>query len=65
MFLWIINLSWRRIAALSLLALLGRCRSTLVNYVADEKIRGNLPFPRFALHNMIMGCDLYLINRPK
>ncbi|KAI0272205.1 hypothetical protein BGY98DRAFT_1001836 [Russula aff. rugulosa BPL654] len=33
---------WRRVAALSLSALLGRCRSTLASCVADEKIRGNL-----------------------
>jgi hypothetical protein len=50
------------VAALSLSALLGRCHSTLVSYVAYEKIRGNLPFPRYALHNMIMGCNLYLIS---
>ncbi|KAI0300723.1 hypothetical protein B0F90DRAFT_1722805 [Multifurca ochricompacta] len=38
--------SRRRIAALSLPALIGRCRTTLAGYVADEKLRGNLPFPR-------------------
>ncbi|KAI0270120.1 hypothetical protein BGY98DRAFT_1100900 [Russula aff. rugulosa BPL654] len=32
--------SWRRITVLSLSLLLGRCRSTLVSYVAIEKIRG-------------------------
>jgi hypothetical protein len=47
--------SRRRVAALSLPALIGRCRSTLASYVADEKIRGDLPFPRYALHNMILG----------
>ncbi|KAI0700224.1 hypothetical protein C8T65DRAFT_790748 [Cerioporus squamosus] len=36
----------RRIAALSLPSLLERCRMTLVGYVADESLRGNLPFPR-------------------
>ncbi|KAF8260132.1 hypothetical protein EI94DRAFT_1749458 [Lactarius quietus] len=36
----------RRIAALSLPALIGRCRTTLAGYVADERLRGNLPFPR-------------------
>ncbi|KZT66278.1 hypothetical protein DAEQUDRAFT_470892 [Daedalea quercina L-15889] len=36
----------RRMAALSLPSLLERCRATLVNYVADEGLRGNLPFPR-------------------
>jgi hypothetical protein len=35
----------RRVAALSLPALIGRCRSTPASYVADEKIRGSLPFP--------------------
>jgi len=37
----------RRLAALSLSSLLNRCRTTLVGYVADECLRGNLPFPRF------------------
>ncbi len=36
----------RRIAALSIPSLLERCRMTLVGYVADESLRGNLPFPR-------------------
>ncbi|KAH9955055.1 hypothetical protein BC827DRAFT_1262095 [Russula dissimulans] len=40
------DISRRRVAALSLPALLGRCRTTLAEYVADEKIRGNLPLPR-------------------
>ena len=31
--------------------------------VGDEKIHENLPLPRYVLHNMIMGCELYLINR--
>ncbi|KII84914.1 hypothetical protein PLICRDRAFT_179240 [Plicaturopsis crispa FD-325 SS-3] len=38
--------SRRRIAALSLPSLLNRCQNTLVGYVADESLRGNLPFPR-------------------
>ncbi|KAI0263538.1 hypothetical protein BC834DRAFT_827343 [Gloeopeniophorella convolvens] len=38
--------SRRRVAALSLPALIGRCRTTLAGYVADERLRGNLPFPR-------------------
>ncbi|KAJ7659408.1 guanine nucleotide exchange factor in Golgi transport N-terminal-domain-containing protein [Mycena rosella] len=36
----------RRLAALSLPALLSRCRTVMVGYVADEALRGNLPFPR-------------------
>jgi len=40
------DISRRRVAALNLPALLGRCRTTLAEYVADVKIRGNLPFPR-------------------
>jgi hypothetical protein len=40
--------SRRRVAALCLPALIGRCRTTLAGYVADEKIRGSLPFPRYA-----------------
>jgi hypothetical protein len=42
--------------------LIGGCRSTLASYVAGENLRGNLRFTRYALHNMIMGCELYLIN---
>ncbi|KAL6306601.1 hypothetical protein BKA93DRAFT_729312 [Sparassis latifolia] len=38
--------SRKRVAALSLPSLLERCRITLVSYVADEALRGNLPFPR-------------------
>ncbi|KAJ6632164.1 hypothetical protein B0H10DRAFT_1976381 [Mycena sp. CBHHK59/15] len=38
--------SRRRLAALSLLSLLNRCRTVMVGYVADEALRGNLPFPR-------------------
>ncbi|KAH6905130.1 hypothetical protein BKA70DRAFT_1293490 [Coprinopsis sp. MPI-PUGE-AT-0042] len=38
--------SRRRLAALSLPTLLGRCQSVLASYVADASIRGNLPFPR-------------------
>ncbi|KAL0948488.1 hypothetical protein HGRIS_011055 [Hohenbuehelia grisea] len=36
----------RRLAALALPSLLSRCRSTMVGYVADEALRGSLPFPR-------------------
>ncbi|KAF8639344.1 hypothetical protein AX17_001563 [Amanita inopinata Kibby_2008] len=36
----------RRLATLSLPSLLNRCRATLVEYVADESLRGNTPFPR-------------------
>ena len=38
--------SRRRLAALSMPSLLTRCRTTMVGYVADEALRGNLPFPR-------------------
>ncbi|TFY71218.1 hypothetical protein EVG20_g1792 [Dentipellis fragilis] len=38
--------SRKRVAALSISLLLSRCRSTLARYVADESLRGNLPFPR-------------------
>ena len=41
--------SRRRIAALGLPALIGRCRTTLAGYVADERLRGNLPFPRYVI----------------
>lgn len=38
--------SRKRLAALSLPALLNRCQMTMVRYVADAALRGNLPFPR-------------------
>ncbi|KAJ7842842.1 hypothetical protein B0H14DRAFT_3868774 [Mycena olivaceomarginata] len=38
--------SRRRLAALSLPSLLTRCRTVMMGYVADEALRGNLPFPR-------------------
>ncbi|KAI8977746.1 hypothetical protein BD414DRAFT_154340 [Trametes punicea] len=38
--------SRKRVAALSIPSLLERCRMTLVSFVADESLRGNLPFPR-------------------
>ncbi|KAG2136619.1 uncharacterized protein EDB93DRAFT_1242351 [Suillus bovinus] len=38
--------SRKRVAALSLPALLDRCKTPMVSYVADEAIRGNMPFPR-------------------
>ena len=36
----------RRLATLSLPSLLNRCRTTLLEYVADESLRGHIPFPR-------------------
>ncbi|KAG9017683.1 hypothetical protein FRB90_000273 [Tulasnella sp. 427] len=36
----------KRVAALVLPSLLSRCHSVLANYVADARLRGNLPFPR-------------------
>jgi len=41
-------------------ALISRCRSTLTSYVTDENIRGNFPFPWYALHNMTMGIIIPL-----
>ncbi|KAI6043590.1 hypothetical protein EDC04DRAFT_668532 [Pisolithus marmoratus] len=38
--------SRRRVAALCLPSLLDRCQTTMVSYIADEALRGNLPFPR-------------------
>ncbi|KAG6906753.1 hypothetical protein DXG01_012283, partial [Tephrocybe rancida] len=38
--------SRRRLAALSIPSLLNRCQATLVGFVADEALRGHLPFPR-------------------
>ena len=35
----------------------------LASYNVDEKTHGNLPFPRYALPNMVLGSELYLINR--
>ena len=36
----------KRVAALSIPSLLKRCKSTILNFIADEALRGNLPFPR-------------------
>ncbi|KIK34917.1 hypothetical protein CY34DRAFT_812567 [Suillus luteus UH-Slu-Lm8-n1] len=38
--------SRKRVAALCLPTLLDRCKTTMVCYVADEALRGNMPFPR-------------------
>ena len=35
-------------AALSLPSLLNRCQASMIRYVADEALRANLPFPRYA-----------------
>ncbi|GLB42717.1 putative C-terminal region of Mon2 protein [Lyophyllum shimeji] len=45
--------SRRRLAASSIPSLLNRCRTTLVGYVADESLRGNLPFPRAREHELL------------
>ena len=50
---------WRmRLAALSLPSLLNRCRTTLLAFVADEYLRGSMPFPRFGFLSLAMS---YLI----
>lgn len=36
----------KRVAVLSIPALLKRCKVTLVSFIADEALRGGLPFPR-------------------
>ncbi|KAF9484605.1 hypothetical protein BDN70DRAFT_825412 [Pholiota conissans] len=36
----------KRLAALTIPSLLNRCRTTLLGFVADESLRGNMPFPR-------------------
>ena len=41
--------SRRRLATLSLPSLLNRCKATLLQFVADESLRGNMPFPRCGL----------------
>ncbi|KAI6131100.1 hypothetical protein EDD16DRAFT_1822615 [Pisolithus croceorrhizus] len=38
--------SRRRVAALCLPSLLDRCQTAMVSYIADEALRGSLPFPR-------------------
>jgi hypothetical protein len=38
--------SRKRVAALCLPTLLDRCKTTMVSYIADESLRGNMPFPR-------------------
>ncbi|KZT30047.1 hypothetical protein NEOLEDRAFT_1153423 [Neolentinus lepideus HHB14362 ss-1] len=45
--------SRRRVAALSLPSLLSRCRMTLIGYIADEALRGHLPFPRVREEELI------------
>ncbi|KAF8057511.1 hypothetical protein FPV67DRAFT_1527758 [Lyophyllum atratum] len=45
--------SRRRLAASSMPSLLNRCRTTLVGYIADEALRGNLPFPRAREHELL------------
>ncbi|KAF8579144.1 hypothetical protein K439DRAFT_1394877 [Ramaria rubella] len=43
----------RRVASLCLPALLARCGGVLVHYVADCKLRGNVPFPRFVEEELL------------
>ncbi|KAF9222197.1 hypothetical protein BS17DRAFT_195192 [Gyrodon lividus] len=38
--------SRKRVAALCLPSLLDRCKTAMVGYIADEALRGSLPFPR-------------------
>ncbi|KAG6333293.1 hypothetical protein ID866_5795 [Astraeus odoratus] len=40
----------KRVAALSLPLLLSRCKTTMIRYIADEALRGSLPFPRYAVN---------------
>jgi len=47
-----------RLAALSLPSLLNRCRTTLLAFVADEYLRGSMPFPRFGFLSLAIS---YLI----
>lgn len=54
----------RRVAALCLPSLLERCRRTLVSYVSDEALRGNLPFPRLVLHNT-QWAHMLTVTRPR
>ena len=58
--------SRRRVAAVtasSLRAIVDRWCSTLASYISGEKIRRDLPFTRYALHNMVVCSKRYLINR--
>jgi len=43
----------RRVAALCLPALLARCGGVLRNYVADSKLRRNVPFPRYTEEELL------------
>lgn len=52
----------KRLAALSLPALLKRCRTTMVQYVADEALRGNLPLPRCV--NLLSGTHFSKLYSP-
>ncbi|KAG8918160.1 hypothetical protein FRC02_002577 [Tulasnella sp. 418] len=48
----------RRIAALVLPSLLDRCHVVLAGYIADAKLRGNIPFPRIQEEEL-----LYILKR--
>ena len=50
-----------RVAALTLPSLLNRCRATLLAFVADEYLRGSMPFPRFGFRYVLLT---YLTIRP-
>ncbi|KAF9445437.1 hypothetical protein P691DRAFT_805683 [Macrolepiota fuliginosa MF-IS2] len=55
--------SLKRLAALSIPSLLNRCRSTLVGYITDESLRGNLPFPRAREDELLYVLQKLLSNR--
>jgi hypothetical protein len=43
----------RRLAVLFLPFLLNRCQFAIETYLADSKIRGKSPFPRFACFRLV------------
>jgi len=57
--------SRRRLATLSLPSLLNRCKATLLRFVADESLRGNIPFPRCGLCIPFLRQFLHVIELEK
>jgi hypothetical protein len=57
--------SRRRLAGLSLPALLSRSGAALVNYIADQSLRGGLPFPRLANFFLDSRQGAEMLNRAR
>ena len=51
-------------AALSIPSLLDRCKSAIIKYIADEALRGNLPFPRF-VYPGALASHIFISHRAR